>query len=38
MEVYEELKLTGSRSQAGIFVESLIAIYNDESIQGRELL
>ena len=34
---YEILKLTGTRILAGIFVESLVALYNDESIQGREL-
>ena len=35
---YEELKSTGTRSQAGIFVESLMALCNYESVQGRELV
>lgn len=34
---YEVLKLTGTRETTGIFVESLVASYNSESIQGREL-
>ena len=35
---YEELKSIGTRSQAGIFVESLMALCNYESVQGRELV
>lgn len=35
---YEELKSTGTRALAGIFVEAVVALYNHESIQGRELL
>ena len=35
---YEILKLTGTRVLAGIFVESLVALYNSESIQGKALL
>lgn len=37
-QAYEELKSTGTRALAGIFVESIIALYNDKSIQGKELL
>ena len=33
---YDTLKLTGTRALAGIFVEALVALYNSESIQGRE--
>ena len=35
---YEMLKLTGTRALAGIFVESLVALYNSDQIQGKELL
>lgn len=34
---YEILKLTGTRALAGIFVEALVALYNSDQIQGREL-
>jgi len=37
-QVYEELKSSGTRALAGIFVESLVALYNSESVQGHELL
>ena len=37
-QAYEILKSTGNRDLTGIFVESLMALYNHESIQGRELL
>lgn len=35
---YEILKFTGTRALAGIFVESLVALYNSESIQGQSFL
>ena len=34
---YEILKLTGTRVLAGIFVESLVALYNSDQIQGQDL-
>ena len=37
VQAYEELKLTGTRELAGIFVESLVELYNSESIHGRDL-
>jgi hypothetical protein len=37
-QAYETLKSTGTRALAGIFVKSLVALYNHESIQGCDLL
>ena len=36
-QAYEKLKSTGTRSQAGIFVEALVALYNSDQVQGQEL-
>ena len=36
VQAYEELKLSGSQSQAGIFVEAILALYNSNQIQGQE--
>lgn len=37
-QAYEKLKSTGTRTLAGIFVEAVLALYNSENIQGKELL